>query len=319
MRLTVTNSRNPTASVFTASMVCLVILLIVLVTLITLSPQVQAQSSNVSSSSGSNSSSSNVKFHNKDHSTLPTYPSVFSADSKPYNLTYGEWTARWWQWGYSIPKNVNPAYDNTGKDCGQKQKQNGPVWFLAGTYGHSVNRVCTIPTGKAILFPILNSECSFAEFPKLKTLSELHTCAKSIQDQVTTLNASIDGVPIPNLEKYRIQSPLFNFTLPQNNILRMPANTTTEAVGDGNWVFLKPLSPGIHKLMFKGGVQRTKIGDNSNGSGGSFAFPSGWDFETRYDITVSKAKNGYYYSSYSNHSSLIEQRNMTTTVSQHIW
>jgi hypothetical protein len=29
---------------------------------------------------------------------------VFSADSKPYGLTYGEWTAKWWQWVYLIPK-----------------------------------------------------------------------------------------------------------------------------------------------------------------------------------------------------------------------
>ncbi|MFL6315848.1 MAG: hypothetical protein ACJ73C_03785 [Nitrososphaeraceae archaeon] len=179
---------------------------------------------------------------------------VFSADSKPYGLTYGEWTAKWWQWGYSIPKIINPAYDDTGKNCAQKQ--NGPVWFLAGTYGHAVNRKCDIPAGKAILFPVLNSECSFAEFPKLKTLSELRLCAKTIQDQVTTLNATVDGLPIPNLQKYRIQSPSFNFTLPQNNILGLPANVTTQAIADGNWVFLKPLSPGSHKIMLKGGVQK---------------------------------------------------------------
>ena len=104
----------------------------------------------------------------------------------------------------------------------------------------------------------MNSECSFAEFPKLRTLSELRVCAKTIQDQVTTLNASVDGVPIPNLQKYRIQSPPFNFTLPQNNILGLPSNITTQAIADGNWVFLKPLSPGNHKIMFKGGVQNNK-------------------------------------------------------------
>jgi hypothetical protein len=185
-------------------------------------------------------SNSSVKYSsavaNSNNSQIP----VFSADSKPYGLTYGEWTSKWWQWGYSIPKNINPAYDDTGKNCAQKQ--NGPVWFLAGTYGHSVTRKCYIPAGKAILFPILNSECSFAEFPKLKTLSELRICAKTIQDQVTTLDGSVDGVPISNLEKYRIQSPPFNFTLPQNNILGMPANITTQAIADGNWGFLKTTS-----------------------------------------------------------------------------
>jgi hypothetical protein len=146
--------------------------------------------------------------------------------------------------------------------------------------------VCTIPGDKAILFPILNSECSFAEFPKLKTLSELGMCAKTIQDHVTTLIASIDGVPILHLQGYRIQSPPFNFTLPHNNILGMPANTTTEAVADGNWVFLKPLSPGVHKIMFKGEVQQPKSNGTSIVSRDSFAFPAGWNFRTVYDLRI---------------------------------
>ena len=58
-----------------------------------------------------------------DNNSLPI--AVFPADSKPYGLTYDEWTAKWWQWGYSIPKDINPAYDDTGKNCAQKQ--NGPV------------------------------------------------------------------------------------------------------------------------------------------------------------------------------------------------
>ena len=45
--------------------------------------------------------------------------------------------------------------------------------------------------------------------------------------------------------------------MPQNNILGMPANITTQAIADGNWVFLKPLSPGNHKIVFKGGVTTT--------------------------------------------------------------
>jgi hypothetical protein len=109
---------------------------------------------------------------------------VFQPHSKPHNLTYGEWTAKWWQWAYSIPREVNPAYDDTGKYCSENQR--GPVWFFPGTYGKSVIRECTVPTGTAILFPILNSECSFAEFPELKTITDLSICAKTFQDQVLT-------------------------------------------------------------------------------------------------------------------------------------
>ena len=66
--------------------------------------------------------------------------------------------------------------------------------------------------------------------------------AKTIQDQVTTLMTSVDGVPIPHLQEYRIQSPPFNFTLPQNNILGMPADTTTQAA---------PVMPTLSDLLIK--------------------------------------------------------------------
>jgi hypothetical protein len=123
--------------------------------------------------------------------------------------------------------------------------------------------------------------------------------------------------------------------LPQNNILGLPTNVTTQAIADGNWVFLKPLSPGSHKIVFKGGVQKqqqqqqlqtnTIAGVNANivsGSNGTFAFTSGWNFETTYDLTVNiDATNGYSHSSSSsssNQSLIIDQLNrITTTAAQH--
>ena len=43
---------------------------------------------------------------------------VFPADSKPYGKPYAEWSAIWWQWLLSIPKDTSPAGDSTGKNCG---------------------------------------------------------------------------------------------------------------------------------------------------------------------------------------------------------
>jgi hypothetical protein len=82
MRDIVANSKN-TISVFAASAV--VVLLITLIALISLSPTLQAQTSNVSSST--------TTFHTNNNTLREVQ--VFSANSKPYNLTYGEWTARW--------------------------------------------------------------------------------------------------------------------------------------------------------------------------------------------------------------------------------
>jgi hypothetical protein len=174
---------------------------------------------------------------------------VFTTDSKPYGMSYDEWTAKWWQWALSIPKDINPVGDETGKYCGQGQE--GPVWFLAGTFGGSMERSCTIPAGKAILFSPINVECSYAEFPDLKTESDLRACAKSGQDLATETEVSIDGVKLQNLQNYRTQSPLFDLTLPKDNVFALPPSTT-KAVSDGVWVFLKPLSPGNHEIHSKG-------------------------------------------------------------------
>jgi len=213
---------------------------------------------------------------------------VLPTDSKPYGLTYGEWTAKSWQWAYSVPKNVNPSYDDSGSYC--SEGQNGPVWFLTGSYKHQVDRYCNIPAGKSVLFTILNSECSFAEFPNLKTEQDLRKCAKEMQDSVIPIQAIVDGVSVNGLDRYRVQSPLFNFTLGRNNILGLPAQTTTQAVSDGNWVFLKPLTFGEHVIYFKGGLKSINAtatsGSNSNYT---FAGPYGWDSPVTYHLTITKS------------------------------
>jgi hypothetical protein len=200
-------------------------------------------------------------------------PSVYSPDSKPYGMTYPEWTSNWWQWLVSIPEQGNPAADNTGKNC--DQKQNGPVWFLAGTTGGTAERICTIPAGKAILFPIINSECSYAEYPAVRSVPELIKCATADNDRATNLRATIDGVNLRQIaENYRILSPLFNITFIQNNLLGAPPGNT-QAISDGFWVFLQPLSIGKHEIHFSG----LTVGNPTTGTA-NFAI------DTTYHLTV---------------------------------
>jgi hypothetical protein len=200
-------------------------------------------------------------------------PSVYSPDSKPYGMTYPEWTSKWWQWLVSIPEHNSPAADDTGKNC--DQKQNGPVWFLAGTTGGAAERTCSIPAGKAILFPIVNSECSYLEFPAIKSLPELIKCARADNDRTTNLRATVDGVSLQQLaEKYRILSPFFGITFPQNNLLGAPPGNT-QMISDGFWVFLQPLAIGKHEIHFSG----LTVGNPTTGT-------SNFAIDTTYHITV---------------------------------
>jgi hypothetical protein len=128
---------------------------------------------------------------------------VFPPDSKPYGLTYGEWTAKWWQWAFSIPEALNPMIDDTGRNCANNQT--GPVWFLSGTSGGAVTRQCTIPSDKGILIPIINVECDSATDPTLDTEAELRACAKADQDTVIGKEITVDGLNVGNLDSYRFQ------------------------------------------------------------------------------------------------------------------
>jgi hypothetical protein len=173
---------------------------------------------------------------------------LFPPDSEPYGLTYGEWTAKWWQWAYSMPEKDNPLIDDTGKNCANGQS--GPVWFLAGTFGGAVTRECTIPAEKGILVPIINMECDFTMDLSFNTEAELRSCAKADQDTVIQKQVTIDGVNVGNLDKYRFQSPLFELTFPENNVAGVKPQTT-KAVSDGYWILLEPLSPGRHEIHSK--------------------------------------------------------------------
>ena len=48
---------------------------------------------------------------------------VYDVNSKPYDVSYADWTEKWWQWTYSIPWDKNPSYDDTGKYCSENQIQ----------------------------------------------------------------------------------------------------------------------------------------------------------------------------------------------------
>lgn len=116
-----------------------------------------------------------------------------------------------------------------------------------------------------------------------QTQAELREYAKWLMDHAIELSAEIDGRPVKNLEKYRVQSPLFTFgPLPENNVLRWlgfdaPAGTTSQSVADGVYLMLAPLSVGKHKIHFKGIFKFTQDPD-----GLDFVFKQ----DVNYQITV---------------------------------
>jgi len=182
---------------------------------------------------------------------------IFPIDSKPFGHTYGEWSARWWQWLLSIPKSRNPAFDSTGAHA--NIDQNYPnVFFLCQTYEGITsipNRTVTVRTGRSIFMPIINWVSVL--HTDGETDSELVEIANKRMDVVANLQLSINGRTVKEgLEKYRTQSPFFEVTLPENNIIGLSSGPI-RAVSDGYWLFLKQL---------EGDTELTSFGSCSSGA-----------------------------------------------------
>jgi hypothetical protein len=198
-------------------------------------------------------------------------PRVIPPGANPFGQSYSEWSAEWWQWQLGLPATDHPVSSLDGANCGAGQS--GKVWFLTGAFTTEVpanefativRESCAVPTGKAILFPIANIDCSTIEPAPFRgeTPAELLACAKSFIEGpnavVQDLSVTIDGEPLENLGAYRSQSPVFNFTFadPEDNLLGVDCSVedceNAQAVSDGYWIMLPPLSAGEHEIRFTG-------------------------------------------------------------------
>jgi hypothetical protein len=171
----------------------------------------------------------------------------------------GEWSASWWQWAFAIPEGRNPLLDPDGAFCAENQR--GPVWFLGGVlFNGTVERRCTIPPGKHILFPIANA--FWLQTPlddPSNTEQDYRELAQSFLPTTGgDLFATLDGQPVvfdPRLPIVRTQSPVFTAVFPADNIFALDPTLLTgqPTVSDGYWVMLPPLAPGVHVLTFGAG------------------------------------------------------------------
>lgn len=178
-------------------------------------------------------------------------PTVLPPNSHPYGMTYSEWGARWWQWLLG-QGTVDLNSDTTGELCGIGQA--GQVWFLAGAWGGSFTRECTVPKGKAIFFPVANWVYITFPWDPNDTVELAHATVKAGMDTAMDISAEIDGVALEELESYRVQSPedqtkLFDLTLSEENLFGLPPMVYPTAA-DGIYLMLTPLSPGDHTINF---------------------------------------------------------------------
>lgn len=190
----------------------------------------------------------------------------FTSDSRPYGLSYGEWTVRWWKWFLSTPKRISPVIDDSGRFAAVNQPLQD-VWFLAGKLASEVidvpTRVCNVPFGRSILVPIINCEANPLEYPELKTERELIEHVERDENTIIRKECWVDGIKVP-VQRIRSDPAIFEVKINEDNFYQIKDGGMTIAAGDGYWVFLKPLIPGDHFVSFCGSCEKGKLNSGAN-------------------------------------------------------
>lgn len=151
-----------------------------------------------------------------------------------------EWSKRWWRWALSFDEDEGPLADPDGSDCALGQQ--GPVWFLAGTYGTARTvRSCRVPAGKTLFFPLVNTIT-------LPPEDEEESCA-SLKRRAAQLTAAPAGLVL-EVNGRRFKSLTAHRQATQRCFRMLDDDSL--AAANGYYVAIGPLKPGRYTLNFGG-------------------------------------------------------------------
>ncbi|MFI6266041.1 hypothetical protein [Micromonospora sp. NPDC051006] len=143
--------------------------------------------------------------------------------------------ARWVRWVAAHRRPADPIADKYGRHAGHHQPAD--VWFLAGSYGGSVQRQCVLPAGRPLFFPAFSWwQVGRGAGPAQPTPG-------------ATGHAQVDGVPVAltpagSAEPFPVRG-FFN-----NIVTTWPWPIPVSCWG--LWALVPPLTPGRHELAFGG-------------------------------------------------------------------
>jgi hypothetical protein len=178
---------------------------------------------------------------------VPVAP--LNADVAVAGFAQADLSQQWWQWAGSFENDTSPIADTTGQLCGSGQQ--GPVWFLAGTYGSSpAHRLCHVPAGKYLFFPLINYVVMPCAGCGGLTCPDAQATAREMTDAPIGLFAQLDGRSFTALNGHRVASQgCFNMAA---RVLR--GRDVSPSASNGYWLALPPLSKGTHRLHFGGSL-----------------------------------------------------------------
>ncbi len=182
---------------------------------------------------------------------------IYLPHEHPLGRSQAEWGVEWVKYLFSFNCENFPLISTTRENF--ELNQNGPVYFLVGSFGGKVERSVKLPAGKAVFFPVYNYfnhyPCPYPGFkpaPGQSMEDFLKEGAAALVDLATNMSVTIDEVQIDQIEDFRFTSRLFYFNGNPELVCMDPCVTTgpQPAIVDGYWIMIKPLHPGKHRLHF---------------------------------------------------------------------
>lgn len=176
--------------------------------------------------------------------------------------TYAEWSARWWEWSFTAPVSSHPLLDLTGEDCAVGQTYD--VWMLGGSFGEDATRTCTIPKGKPVFFPIMNTHADNCGSPPEEVVDgpTLEGWATESVEGLVDAHLTVDDLDYPDLASlaaFRTPAAEFSYEVAGGaeglfDYLYGPygysfGGTCEGAYGDGYYVAVE-LPKGEHTIAF---------------------------------------------------------------------
>jgi hypothetical protein len=211
--------------------------------------------------------------------TASAAATVAAPDSTIEGRTLPQWSAEWWKSVFAIPVYaadgttvIHPQFDaglNPGDVVDAPHglpSPDGRVFFLYGSFsGGDLERTVTVPAGKHVFVPIVNTEWSnpdtapppnFVSPPGNYTQAELAAFAKTQGDTITGISASLDGQAIGEVLQNR-HAAQFEYTQPPERSITqtffgIDAPGPNESAADGYYLMFLPLEEGEHTLTFTG-------------------------------------------------------------------
>ena len=183
-------------------------------------------------------------------------PGIALPNSQPAGASYSEWEALALQWYYSIPTTAPPPPPRV--------IGNMVVPPPAGFAGVTVP--VTMKVGQWFLVPMCflawaNTPGDWGyDHPWSDPYTDPNTgiayptyeaWAREVMKEVTDQwppTSTIDGVPVQNIDFYRMQTGLFDLVLPDENAWGVPAGTYSPCFADGWFAILPPMKPGKHTV-----------------------------------------------------------------------